>query len=206
MPTNNKKYDKSLPELITELPVGIASEDEAGYTNARIRKSKTRRKIGKNGFFPEEEGYVLKWWLRREKTLTAEGPEDTRERRTKRALVEQRARETQLQIILILEILALEAAGTAQGPKDLTMPNVTNDSNEDKHVPDAKKSKKPQDLSTLLDVLIERLCIWQTTNLEDSMSSGDKTKSVPQKAEKEGACADDGDRLRDFCSEVIVPL
>ena len=201
--TNSKKYEKTLPGLISELPVGITLHDEDDQMNARIRKSKKRKKVGKDGLFPGEESYVLKWWFKREEASPLQGPEDTREQRIKNSLVEQRARETQLQIILILEIVALEAAGSAQSGTDHKPLGGGHESTGTERPSESKAPKKPQNLSTLLDILIERLCIWQSTNHDDSVSIGKSSSITSKTMEPHGG---NGDRLRDFCFEVIIPL
>ena len=204
--TNSKKYEKTLPGLIAELPVGITFGDEDDQMNSRMRKSKKRKKVGKDGLFPGEESYVLKWWLKREDALPLQGPEDTREQRVKNSLVEQRARETQLQIILILEILAIEAASSAQSRTDHMRLGGGYERNNAERPTESKAPKKPQDLSTLLDILIERLCIWQSTNHDDSVSVGKSSSTTSKTIEHLEPYAGNGDRLRDFCSEVIIPL
>ena len=204
--TNSKKYEKTLPGLIAELPVGITFDEEDDQMNARIRKSNRRKKVGKDGLFPGEESYILKWWLKREDALPLQGPEDTREQRFKNSLVEQRARETQLQIILILEILALEAASSAQSGTDHVRLGGGYARTKAERPSESKAPKKPLDLSTLLDILIERLCIWQSTNHDDSVSVGKSSSTTSKTIEHLEPYAGNGDRLRDFCSEVIIPL
>ena len=206
MQTNSKKYEKTLPGLIVELPAGINFDDEDDQMNARIRKSKKRKKVGKGGLFPGEESYVFNWWLKREEALPSQNPGDTREQRIKSSLVEQRARETQLQIILILEILALEATRSAQSRTGHMSLGEGHENTQATRPSESKAPKKPQNLSTLLDILIERLCIWQSTNHDDSVSIGKPSSTTSKTMEHLEAHARNGDRLRDFCSEVIIPL
>lgn len=199
VPINDKKYSESLPTLIAELPVGITSEDEDGLLADQIRKAKKRKKISKGGLSPGEEQYLIKWWLHRESVKLSAGPGHTREQRAKEALREQRAREIQLQMILILEVLALEAAGITPTSK-IKAPNAEEDNSQAQ----SKRVKKPLNLSTLLDVLIDRLCIWYSTS-QGEMRETDLVHR-PQQGEKSGLRASDSDCLRDFCTEVVVPL
>ncbi|MCJ1382187.1 hypothetical protein MMC17_005299 [Xylographa soralifera] len=198
--TNDKKYNETLPSLVKEIPLGVTSEDESGLLCDEIRKSKKRKKIGKGGLYPGEEEYAIKWWLRREKNVFTAGPGDSREDRVRVALVEQRARETQLQIILILEILSLEATNvhiaTVLGPVLVMVEDSTAE-----HPAQTKKPRKPQNLEILLDILLDRLCIWHTTSQEDSEAAHDI-----QRRPKFTDSTSDGDHLRSFCVEVVVPF
>jgi DNA replication regulator SLD3 len=71
------------------------------------------------------------------------------------------------------------------------------------------KAKKPRDLPALVDVHVDRLCIWQSLSAEEGRTlsktvPGDKSSSKllnPSLNDKHAA-----DVLRDFCVEVIVPL
>jgi len=196
---NDKKYSDSLPKLIAELPAGVTSEDEEGLLADQIRKSKKRKKVSKGGLSPGEEQYLIKWWLYRESVTMGAGPGDIREQRAKDALRKQRAREIQLQVILILEVLALEAAGippslVSQQPK----------AEEEKAPGQSKRGKKPLNLSTLLDVLIDRLCIWHSTSQGEVRETEVTHRS--QHGEKLALRAPESDCLRDFCTEVVVPL
>lgn len=199
VPVNDKKYSESLPNLIAELPIGITSEDEDGLLADQIRKAKKRKKISKGGLLPGEEQHLIKWWLHRESVTLSAGPGHNREQRAKEALREQRAREIQLQIILILEVLALEAAGI---PTTSTIKTLN--AEEEKNQAPSRRVKKPLKLSTLLDVLVDRLCIWHSTS-QGEIREADVAHR-PQHGEKSGLRASESDCLRDFCTEVVVPL
>ena len=198
--TNDKKYNETLPNLMKEIPVGVTSEDESSLLHDEIRKSKKRKKISKGGLYPGEEEYAVKWWLRCERNTLTGRPEDSHEDRVKVALLEQRARETQLQIILMLEILSTEATSVPIATILSSVP-ATGDDNTTERPAQTKKPKKPQNLEILLDVLIDRLCIWHTTSQEDSGAAHDI-----QQRRKLTDSTSDGDRLQSFCVEVVVPL
>ena len=200
--TNDKKYSETLPALIKEIPHGITSEDESSLLSDQIRKLKKRKKPSRGGLAPGEEQYVVRWWLHQERASLTGGPGETREQRVKQALVEQRARETQLQIILILEILALEAVAV-NDPSVVHPDNKALGGDDSTMHMQAKKSRKPQNLSNLLDVLIDRLCIWHSTS-QGELISPDVTKEAEEV--KITRQTSEGDRLRDFCTEVVVPL
>ena len=201
--TNDKKYSETLPALINEIPHGITSGDESSLLSDQIRKLKKRKKPSKGGLAPGEEQYVVRWWLQQERASLIGGPGETREQRMKQALVEQRARETQLQIILILEILALEAVVMSDSTVVLS-DNKAVEGDESNTQVQAKKLRKFQNLSNLLDVLIDRLCIWHSTSQGES-STTDVTNAA-QDEERIARQTSESDRLRDFCTEVVVPL
>lgn len=178
--------------MISDIALTL-SEDEA-TSKTKKRKSK-KKKLGKDGLYPEEQDFVKKWWRNRNIMETATSPEMTREGEGKRRIADLRLRETQLQILLILETIALEAAGTPSS-KDAA-------GNEADDTTKKTKSKKLQDLNVLLEILLDRLCIWHTVSFEeavvaDSAKTDEQNHLSGKKAES--------DILRDFCTEVIVPF
>ena len=200
----DEKYNSSLPKLVDEIPPYLLQEDEAAATKlfaSRVRKSKKRKRISKEGFAPGEEEYAIRWWIRQEGTTDHDDPYSTRKGRASNAISDLKARETQLQILLILEALVLESLdkqkSDASGHKE---PVANEQAKQEK--PHEKESKDANKLKTLLDMLVDKLCIW------DSMSQGDFGLGEPQLGTSGGR--DDGktstQRLRDFCTEVIIPL
>ena len=197
----NKKYDGTLAELICEIPAGITLDDlESQVTTPikdRIRMSKKRKHISKGGLLPSEEDYVVRWWAKREASLDCAGQEDTREVRIKSGLTEQRARETQLQIILIMEVLALEAAASHDAPVQVAAVEQA----------EPKRKRKPLDLPQTLDVLIDRLCIWESMNLDAPQTKASKNPHTGVVKKAKSASHDaDSDCLRDFCTEIVLPF
>ncbi len=199
----DKKYREALPNIVKELPISVLTEDEIpAIVSAQGKKQrKTKRgKIGKDGLYPDEEANITRWWLSRNKPLMANESSDGKEEAIRMILMEQRARETQLQIILVLETLALEAAAPKTGDNQET----PRDNAREQESSQVKKStsKKPQNLNILLDLLVDRLCIWQSMNTDEG--------KVPQPAEppatQQGGKASDKAHLRDFCVDVVLPL
>lgn len=188
-----------------DLPAGDFSEVDLGQTGVLLggagRKLKQRKKLGKNGLFPGEELYVTKWWVKR--NLSASGDE-SRDAEIRRILVEQRVRETELQIIVILETLALEALKV--GINSNEGPSTTAAKNEDGS--EAKrKRKRPQDLNTLLELLLDRLCIWHSMGHQEAKRSETNSNAeFKQDRDNTAKTSHSSDRLRDFCIEVVVPL
>ena len=206
---NHKKYTATMPHFIQEIPVGVTEDDEGGPIMSAIykkgEKSKKRKRISKGGFLPGEEDYLIRWWLNREGSLVVTGPAGSREGRMKSAIQEQRGRETQLQIILVLEVLALEVAFASQKQTSSTVAHTLKGEDE-ADTPKLKRSKKPQDLNILLDILVDRLCIWESTNQEGPMSRVEDSSNLMSETPEDPTEGSTKDRLRDFCVEVIIPL
>lgn len=196
------KYSKTLPALLKDFPVAISSDDEEehirGVLGPKLPRSKKRKELTKGGLFPGEEGYVARWCIHLNKDSTLGRPDTTREERMKLFIVEQRARETQLQIILILETLALEA---------LSQENPTLQETRISHIDTTEgKVRSKEDLPKLLDLLLERLCIWQSTSEEMNMTKRNGGQISLQEVMEKSSCHSNSDQLKDFCTEVIIPL
>lgn len=168
------KYRETLPQTIRSITADSSDEDKA-LPKPKRRKHK---KIGKNGLYYEEESFIERWWNDREPA----GPEVSIQEETKGLVGDLRVRETELQLLLILETISIET----------TMPpNPLENGSE-------KRKKKPQDLNLLLELLVDRLCIWNTIT--------DKIPQSDTEATKNQANVAPDDRLRDFCAEIIIPF
>ncbi|EAW07775.1 uncharacterized protein ACLA_024910 [Aspergillus clavatus NRRL 1] len=185
------KYRETLPSTIRDVLLSI-SEDE--LKQARKRKSK-KKKLGKNGLYPEEEGFVRKWW--KDRVLTDNGfpaAESSREAELKKHVADLRLRETQLQVLLILETLALEATVTEE-------PKSSDTADQPLDAPKTKLKKKSQDLDVLLELHLDRLCIWHAVSTGDSVMA-DSARSFDSETGRKV----ESDAVRDFCTEVIIPF
>ncbi|KAI5300037.1 hypothetical protein KEM56_002794, partial [Ascosphaera pollenicola] len=187
------KYRETLPATIKKL-APYSMEDYSAERAKKLKKKsqKNQGKIGRNGFYPDEEEYVFKWWKDRDLTTANNSTMDqaAQERASKRLVSELRLRETQLQILLILEAIAIEKTAT-QGPGQGAA--------ESKQSQDKKgKPKKAQDLNILLDLLVDRLCIWCTVSLGDDIVAD---------VSSTGATSTNADSiLHDFALEVVIPF
>lgn len=206
LPSLDTKYRETLPGLVQNLPAGDFSEEDFGQINVVLggagRKPKQRKKVGKKGLFPGEELYLAKWWVKRD--LSAGGGE-SRDAELKRLLTEQRVRETELQMIVILETLALEALDAST--KTIEDSSTAVAKGEDDSQSKMKRRKKPQDLNTLLELLLDRLCIWQSMG-HDQAKLSETVSNAEFKQDRDNTTikSHSSDRLRDFCIEVAVPL
>ena len=201
------KYRETIPNMVKDLPFGPMSENEsASITDAlvkKIRKSK-KTKIGKNGLYPGEEVSITRWWLSRDPPAAACDSADARDNATRLALLEQRARETQLQVILALEVLALEASTIGPSVENNKMRTVTEGVGESQGK--RKKAKKPQDLIMLLDLLVDRLTIWQSMNMDEDKTSKKGETTSSQHPVISIDKTSNSDHLQQFCVDVVLPL
>ncbi|KAI9775625.1 MAG: hypothetical protein M1835_005747 [Candelina submexicana] len=213
LPIMDKKYRETIPTLVKTIPVDSFSDDERPQSTlpGPRRKQKSRRiKPGKDGLHPEEEEYLSRGWRISDNDSHATWPGETCDQSMKRRILRLKVRETELQIIIIMETLALESsASLSRGRKCSPAVDQTGAAENEQRQGVKNKLKKPQDLTMLLDLLIDRLCIWSLSNEENGSgspkSSGKREKlgglnrrSPAKKAVQNG--------LRDFCAEVIIPF
>lgn len=204
LPTMDKKYRETIPTLVRQYPFSMLSEGECASVIETTRK-KARRfkrdKINKSGLYPGEDVNIARWWLGRDMQHTTADTNEAREECLQKTVREQRAREAQLQIIILLETLALEASASDPCEKP-PLPDNTGPGHDDPRSK-AKKAKGPRDLSTLLDLLADRLCIWQSMNTEAEKPSTSQHQEVTS---QERTGSRHNDHLRQFCTDVILPL
>lgn len=196
----DKKYREGISGVVKELAVTtLASSDPP----AKAKKRKWKFKRDKQGMFSHERDYIEQWWTTEETNganfNSAEGPDVILQRRTPGL----RSRETYLQIVLALEVLALEASLSLlqQAPT-----HEQSDAEESQHRESQgwgkndKKStaRKSQDLPALLETLIDKLCIWHSLSAH---SPAQKSNGALGKTD-----TDDNDELRSFCIEVVIPF
>ncbi|KAK2798404.1 hypothetical protein FQN50_008844 [Emmonsiellopsis sp. PD_5] len=191
------KYKDSLPEVIQNAPVGM-SDDEAHANPGKSRKRKPKKpKLGRNGLYPDEDALITKWWRNRSLSETSVPGESSRQDEIRRLVADLRLRETQLQVLLILETISLEAA-SRRASRGLSSTEI-----QAGQTPKRPKEKKPQDLNVLLELLVDRLCIWHAVSFGDILHTA--PASGNGKNESSGKPGEN-DKLRDFCTEVIIPF
>ncbi|KAI9699051.1 MAG: hypothetical protein M1836_003240 [Candelina mexicana] len=212
LPIMDKKYRETVPTLVKTIPVDSFSDDEWPQSTVPgpRRKQKSRRiKPGKDGLHPEEEDYLSRGWRISDNDSHATWPGETSDENMKRRILRLKVRETELQIIIIMETLALESSTLSRSRNWSAAVDQPGAAEKEQRQGVKNKLKKPQDLTILLDLLIDRLCIWSLSNEENGsaspMSSGKREKlggldrrTPATKAVQNG--------LRDFCAEVIIPF
>ncbi|KAF4465843.1 dna replication regulator sld3 [Fusarium albosuccineum] len=196
----DKKYRETVPDLITKMKTVIDSSDEGRKRKRRARKMK----IGKDGLYPNEEDHIRKWWTANKPELK-EDQTDVPIQQIKSITSMLRTRETQLQMILILEILALTPLKPAEDPEESQLPLLpgATESQGGMAPPPAKKRNK-HNLPVLVDVHADRLTIWQSTASDEQLLLEDS--QVTQALDGQSQQKASSEPLKDFCVDIIVPF
>jgi hypothetical protein len=207
----DKKYRDALPDVVSTIVMGDVSADEADKAKPKSTRQKIKKmKPGKNGLYHTEDGYIRQWWGLHDATVESNVPGESREDVIRKRVSNLRIRETQLQMIVILETLALQPLATPQIDHHDELPTMNQkDGAIESKTLSRSRSKKPMDLGVLLEVHVDRLCIWQSVAAEEGIA-GSKTeegaKVNPSSGNSGNTHGHAADTLRDFCTEVIVPL
>ena len=193
----DKKFRESIPEIISQTKATANKPDDAPKVKKRKSKKMT---VDKRGLYPVEDEYIRTWWGNNEPDTLAEHHTEAMQR-MRSAVSKLRTRETYLQMILIMEILALEPLiGNEDGESQL--PKLPGQVGPD--VAEQPKKRNKHKLPVLLDVHVDRLCIWQSTNLEfEAQASSSNSAEVQANGSTHKNASEP---LRDFCTDVIVPL
>ncbi|KAK7535859.1 DNA replication regulator SLD3-domain-containing protein [Phyllosticta citribraziliensis] len=206
----DKKYREKIPDIVKELPLPGFSDDEDTAAAQRPEKKKKGRskkmKPNKEGMYPGEDEYVKQWWIRDFPSSPGSHPEESSQDMFKRKVGDLRVRESMAQLVLVLEILALEASPGFQAvDQDETQQETQVDSQQ----PEKKRRKKKlQDLHVLLDLLLDKLCIWQSVEQDEMLVKISKSGQGGTAAAEtpNSTKAGTSDKLRSFCVEVIIPF
>ncbi|KAE8416721.1 DNA replication regulator SLD3-domain-containing protein [Aspergillus pseudocaelatus] len=184
------KYRETLPSTLKDVMLSL-SDDESTLK----KKRKNKKKLGKNGLYSTEEQFIRTWWKDRALADQGVSTETSRDAELKKHVADLRLRETQLQILLILETMALEAtmADEAKSTEDGDGSDKTKIS----------KPKKLQDLKVMLELHLDRLCIWHAVSFDD-VAVSDPNKVYGDN--ESGGKKVESDAVRDFCTEVIIPF
>lgn len=204
----DKKYKESIPNAIKTLSsAGISPEKTKS-----IKRKKTRKfKPAKDGLFPDETDSLHQWWVRDMTGSTLPPTAESLQAAMRVRVTGLRLREYLLQLILILEVIAIEASlakaslKAGQSTQDTQAMDVESQVAE-KEAP-AKTAKKPRDLQPLVETIIDRLQIWQSVSSvegENTTEGNEYTEDgMNIDAAAGGTTRDD---LKEFCVEVVVPL
>lgn len=200
----DKKYKEAIPPIINTLLVQTITEDESPAVVAELGKKlgkAKKQKIGKDGLYPGEEVNIFRWWLKGDYSLLSGDSQNSNEDLKGVLLLELRARETQMQIIMLLEALALEASTPASAIGPLTQDSGLETQEQSQKI--RRKAKKPQDLIVLLDLFVDRLCIWQSMRMDDAKPNDTGGGKSNTGNDHSGI---DADTLKTFCVDVVMPL
>ncbi|RDL41924.1 Uncharacterized protein BP5553_01903 [Venustampulla echinocandica] len=204
----DKKYREGVPECVSMIDIHDHSADEANdLSKPKKRKSNKKMKPGKNGLYPSESMFIRRWWSSHDDDAESGGPGSSKDELMKNRIAQLRTRETQLQMVLILEVLALQPLASRPEDVEEGLPLAIPESKTAQGKEKQAKSKKPSQLTMLIDVHIDRLCIWQSIQLEAVKPSLGDSRSFTQELGSSAHEPKHTDNiLRDFCVEVIGPF
>ena len=193
------KFKESVIRVIENTDLtGSAQFGAPGKLGAK-KIPKRGKKLGKNGLYSDEAEYVRRWWQRQDLGYGAATSAGDMEKRMRAAISDLRNRESMLQILLVLEIIALDSQKQDQ-PEETPFKLESQEQGANTRTP-VKKSQRKHDLQIDLDPLLDRLCIWQTLGMDGLLES-------PEKPQDSSTTAAGGakDKLRDFCTDVVLPF
>lgn len=197
----DSKYREAVVATVKEI-LGRAAKALGDKPIAKRKGKKWKSRRSKDGFFGQEKDYVERWWRHQDSSNSPE----TVDAILRSKLPKIRVRETFLQIILLLEVLALESS--ARSPENATFDRPSHAETQTGDTPTAEPQSAPQesksklkrihDLPTLLERMLDKLCIWHSFESQsparirtgETLENDDPTNDV----------------LRSFCIEVIIPF
>ncbi|TKA25744.1 hypothetical protein B0A50_05841 [Salinomyces thailandicus] len=198
----DRKHRDSIPSHVKDLPpVGLETPEQPAKGKKR-KQRKWKAKRDKYGFFSNEKDHIEKWWREHDEGNIATSSGETIDDALKRRLPRLRVRETYLQLILALEVLALEASLPPQHPPEPQQHDDTHDQ-EEAAATKTPKAKKAADLPALLNTLVDRLTIWHSLETVYPTKKSDETTST---ADDPTSSSKSIDELRSFCIEVLLPF
>ncbi|KAK0633491.1 DNA replication regulator SLD3-domain-containing protein [Immersiella caudata] len=201
----DKKYRETLSSIIEKANT-LADDSDAGAAKPKQRKPK-KPKLGKDGLYPGEADHIMRWWTTNKPAAVGDDEKTITSSETRYHVSCLRRRETQMQMIIILEILALEPLRRhVEAGEESQLPGIDSQvpSREDSQEPTAKKRSRTN-LPVLLDVHADRLCIWQTT-MSDETKALAESQLLPDGEHTQKSERANVDPLRDFCVDIIVPF
>ena len=202
----DKKYKDGVPACVALADINDHSADDANPAAAKAKKSKSTKKMkpGKTGLYPLEDVLIRRWWANYDDEIDHGILSTSRDEITKSRISQLRIRETQLQMIVILEVLALHPLASTLPVLGDGLPMASPSDLAGNGKEKVLKPKKPDHLIMLIDVHIDRLCIWQSIALESVKTP--LVDAAPLITELSGFPKHADNILRDFCVEIIVPL
>ncbi|PPJ60029.1 hypothetical protein CBER1_02670 [Cercospora berteroae] len=197
---NPTSMDKKFRDVLAGIVKDISVLDTPATLSKSRRKKKWRSKRDKHGLFVDEKEYIEGWWRKHDEDMHTPLTNETNEALLKRRLQVVRNRETLLQVVVAMEVLALEqvAAACSENPPAALRSEDPPGDNGDTGSKDKKQRRKKEiDAHASLETLVERLNIFHTVE-----ASPVKTKD----GESCSANADTKDELKTFAAEVIIPF
>jgi DNA replication regulator SLD3 len=199
----DKKYRETIPEIIGKLKIHVEDSEQEEHTRRKRKTKKT--KLGKDGLYPSEIEHIKKWWATCQPAQSENDEQGMTVQEQRYHISCIRRRETQLQMILIFEILALEPLGRPTENVESQLPGTeSQDAPLEPSSDVVPKKRSKHNFPTLLDVHADRLCIWQSTTLDEvkALAESQLSLQMQQANKSEGH----SDSLSNFCVDVILPL
>lgn len=200
------KYRDTIPKIIENMIFQGSPDIKVQIPPVLERRKRPvrRKRLGKDGLHSYEADFVRTWWLNRDERKLELSSANSRESEKQALLAELRNRETQIQIILILEILTLESTIPVPDEGFAPVSAVKQEPDDDKSTSVLASTPlattKKRDLRPDLDILVDRLCIHQSVCIIDP-------SMVQDVREENGESGKEvKDKLRDFCCNVILPF
>ncbi|OAP60638.1 hypothetical protein AYL99_05640 [Fonsecaea erecta] len=212
------KYKESLAKIIKELPSMVVEQGGEGAVGQDVfekkkRSRKKKAKLGKDCLWPNEEEFIVKWWRGRDLKTTTSLTATSQAEEMRKEFADLRMRESEMQMLLILEVMLLKIAGSRLSetakPASVTDPDVKVESVEDDvheilatTPQEPPKEKKRRNWSSEIDTIVDRLCIWHTVSLDDLNATADRSQNNGSGS----TSSKPNDALKDFCKDVLLPF
>ena len=197
------KYKTTLPETIKAYTAVVGN----GAQKKSKRKTANILKLGKGGLYPDEHDMITGHWSEREHEPTYASNVNGFAQDISRVVTRLRSRETEMQILLLLEIKILESLCEKSAKIAMSsMQKVIKDEIDEEDATAVlaqtpQKKPKPRDFDTELESLVDRLCIWHSIAIDQLVSSPEKASHAENEASTKSK-----DKLREFCADVVVPF
>ncbi|KAF2667643.1 hypothetical protein BT63DRAFT_297296 [Microthyrium microscopicum] len=104
----DRKYKDKLPALASDLVLSFTDDEEEAEKAKKRKPRKKKLKLNSDGMYSFENEYVRKWWKGDDPDVSSSA--EKKDQKIKRRVGELRIRETLLQIVLVLEVLAIESS------------------------------------------------------------------------------------------------
>lgn len=199
----DKRYKYTLPAIL-KTSEDLQDKDEADPKKKKT-ESKRRSKVAKrakDGLLPGEDDVLVEWWAMQHSSVSANADLESRLRAR---LPKLRFRETLLQLVLILETLSLEEQMADPRLATIDRDNASKGSSCVWTEP-RTSTKKPKDLVSLAQSLIDRLMIWQSVEVVSGKSQRMREDASGQDLSQPLLSSENSDKIRDFCTDTMIPL
>ena len=202
-----KKMDTKYKTTIQEIIRAQVAAAGSGHQKRSKRKAASIFKLGKGGLYPDEHDMITGHWTERELEPTSASNVDSFAQDVTHMVTKLRSRETEMQILLLLEIKILESLCEKAAKIALSSTEkVIKDEIEEEDATailtkTPQKNPKPRDCDAELESLVDRLCIWHSVAIDQLVPSPEKLDHADDQASTKSK-----DKLREFCADVIVPF